>query len=404
MMLETRLGTARLLARPGERRLWVLDAGAAALWDLHTAGWAGESLVGLLAEHFELAPAVTRHYLDGSYAEWQAAGLLTGADTVDRPCDPIEIVPNLPEPAPGAAPLGAWWRSVADRTVSLWIQDEGLRAALAPLLPTSPDPDDTQPAQAPCDHLALYGDKTHWTLRGNGAELASDQGRDAAVVAALSAITELGCRTRERLLVVHGAGLLAPGGRALLLIAPGGCGKSTLAAGLNAAGCGLLSDDVVPVTPAGDLLGLGLPLCLKPGSWPVLRARRPDLDQAPAVQRFGQTVRYLPAHGRPVTGAHPPALFLFPRYHPGQPPHCEPRLPEQALQGLVEAEAVIRDLDQAKLEALARWVSAVPAYALTYPDLDSGLALVRDLLEALPASSGGPCGVACPFIDDAVTP
>ena len=51
--------------------------------------------------------------------------------------------------------------------------------------------------------------------------------------------------------------------------------------------------------------------------------------------------------------------------------------PEEVLQGVVEAEAVIRDLNQEKLEAIARWVSSTPAYALTYPDLPSGLELVR---------------------------
>ena len=42
--------------------------------------------------------------------------------------------------------------------------------------------------------------------------------------------------------------------------------------------------------------------------------------------------------------------------------------------------AVIRDLTQAKLEALARWVTRVPAWRLIYPDLESGLAGVRGLL------------------------
>jgi hypothetical protein len=169
-----------------------------------------------------------------------------------------------------------------------------------------------------------------------------------------------------------------------LLIAPGGSGKTTLAAALDAMGYGLLSDDVVPVTPDGDLLGLGLPLCLKPGSWPVLGPYRPDMDQAPVVQHYGQTVRFLPprtpALARPVT----PALLLLTRYRPATAPQAVPLTPEQALQGILAAEAVIRDLSQTKLDVLARWVSTVPAFTLTYPDLNSGLALVQTLLETPP--------------------
>ena len=56
------------------------------------------------------------------------------------------------------------------------------------------------------------------------------------------------------------------------------------------------------------------------------------------------------------------------------------RTPVQALQAIVAAEAVIRDLTQTKLEALAQWVTRVPAWHLTYPDLASGLAAVQALL------------------------
>jgi hypothetical protein len=53
---------------------------------------------------------------------------------------------------------------------------------------------------------------------------------------------------------------------------------------------------------------------------------------------------------------------------------AEPLGPEAALQGLVTAEAVCRDLTQAKLSALARWLEGLPAWRLTYPDLDQARA------------------------------
>ncbi len=231
------------------------------------------------------------------------------------------------------------------------------------------------------DHaLHLHGRIEGWRLTCDGDTLDGGQGLDAALVATLAALTELGCRPAERLLVLHGAGLVSAGGQGLLLITPGGSGKTTQATALNAQGFGLLRDDVVPLTLAGELLGLNLPLCLKAGSWPVLLGCRPDLGTAPPVQRYGQTVRFLAPLTPAVTQPVPTALILLTGYQPGQAPAVVPVPPAAALQGLLAAEAVIRDLTQAKLEALASWVTRVPAWRLTYPDLESGLAGVRGLL------------------------
>ena len=152
---------------------------------------------------------------------------------------------------------------------------------------------------------------------------------------------------------------------------------------------GLLGDDVVPVTPDGRLVGLGLPLCVKPGSFPVLAALRPDLEGAAPLRRLGQPVRLLPPVGPRVAHAVEPALRLFPSHRPGEAPRFEPLDPAQVLRGVVEAEAVIRDLTQAKLEALALWVAAGPAYSVTFPDLETGLEQVRRLVADLGVSAAG---------------
>ncbi len=49
------------------------------------------------------------------------------------------------------------------------------------------------------------------------------------------------------------------------------------------------------------------------------------------------------------------------------------------LQGLIEAQSVIAELTQDKLLALTRWISSAPAFALTYPDLESALAMIAGL-------------------------
>ncbi len=76
-------------------------------------------------------------------------------------------------------------------------------------------------------------------------------------------------------------------------------------------------------------------------------------------------------------------VFLFPRYQPGGEPTLEPLEPLAVLQGIVVAEPVIPTLDPDRLNTLTRWVSSVPAFALTYAHLDQALALTeRALVES----------------------
>lgn len=367
------LGNSRLLARPGERRLWLLDATSAALWELHQAGWAPAPLAVLLTERFGLDAAMARAQVVAQRTRWAQEGLLDSDTPPTRRLGGADE-PAWPAPSPRPLPPGAWALRVADRRLGLRVTHPDLRATLKDWL--------TPAAEAGAiDHeLALAGPPEDWRLSLDGAVREKGVDRDSALVATLSTLTELGCRPAERLLVIHGAGLVAPDGQGLLLVAPGGSGKSTLTAALEASGYGLLSDDVVPVTPDGELLGLGLPLCLKAGSWPVLARHRPDLAQAPIIGRYGQRVRFLPGTGQPAGGPVRPAWALFPHYDPGQPPAIEPLPPEQTLARIIAAEAVVRDLTQEKLEALARWVTDLPAHAIRYPDLATGLALVRDIL------------------------
>lgn len=230
--------------------------------------------------------------------------------------------------------------------------------------------------------LRLDGLPHAWRVSLNSRPVARGSTANAAALAVLHRVIDLACQAEDRLLVVHGAGLVMTDARGLLLIGAGGSGKTTLACALNAEGLPLLSDDVVPVTLDGNLLGLNTPLCLKAGSGPVLARYRPDLALQPDIQRFGQDIRYLPPRGSRVNQPIRPGRLLFPRYQPDGPASLTPISPEAALQGLVEAEAVIRDLTQAKLAGLARWVATIPAWSLRYPDLDSGLAQVRAVIDS----------------------
>lgn len=379
--LQTPLGTGRLLALPDPGVLHWLNASAAELWDRFAAqppDTARATAVQWLSAQYRLAPDHASQEIAALFAAWEQAGLLNsdpGAEAAAPWQDDWVI------PAPSATPAGAATRCIelAGLPMGLRIDDAELDAALKPVLECLCSPESEW--QTHRWHLA--GPANDWRLTRNDQPFASDYTADSALTTLLSALIDYACQAEDRLLVVHGAGLVRPDGRALLLVAPGGSGKTTLAAALNAEGMALLSDDVVPVRRDGRLLALNTPLCLKPGSWPVLAKRRPDLTAVPTYERLGQNVRYLPLQGPALREPLDLALLLFPRYQPHLPPRHESLSPEAALQGLVTAEAVIRGLDQAKLDDLARWVAAVPAYALSYPDLATGVAQTLALLQTV---------------------
>jgi len=148
-MLEAALGTTRLLARPGDRRLWLLDAGTAALWDLQAAGWTGAPLAGLLAERFGLAPEDAHRYLDELQAQWHAAGLLEadreGGRFAAAPTEPPLASPPATAPRPGP---GGWrwrigrsaWRSRIRGYVPCWRRCSRTGRAPTPARPRDQSP------------------------------------------------------------------------------------------------------------------------------------------------------------------------------------------------------------------------------------------------------------------------
>ena len=383
MLLQTTIGTSQVLAYAGGNRLHLLNASATEVWqwyqetdDEDKAGFLSQKLI----VDYGLSKATATRHIEALLINWRQSGLLTEAfelppATLAPPCTWV-IAPPFLETTQSM--------TLTVRLAGLWfgvvVENAQLIAPLSVLLSSV-----LMIGSEPLAHvLFLSGTKNQWQLAINEQIAATGQGLENALTQVLHTLIDLACQAEERLLVIHGAGLKLTDGRGVLLIAPGGSGKTTLATALNAHGYALLSDDVVPVTTEGELLGLGTPICLKAGSWPVLAALRPDITETPTLERFAQTVRYLPPLGAGSAGPIPLGLLLFPCYQPDSAPHCQALSPEAALQHIIEAEAVIRNLTQSKLDALARWVSSVPAYALSYPDLDSALALVQQQVKHLP--------------------
>lgn len=379
-MLQAPLGASRVLARPGGRRLHLLNASAAALWDCWQdrgpdagPGAEADALVRYLIDQHDLPLTLAREQVARLLDAWRDEGLLSPEAAPTETC--LDGWVRIPPPEQAAdGPIHVL--TLAGLRLGVDIEDAELERRTLALCEPMATPGETR-----CGHrLRLIGVPHTWRLTLNGSPVESGSTPDEAALAVFHLAVDLACQGEDRLLVLHGAGLALDDHRGLLLIGPGGSGKTTLAAALHLDGWPLLSDDVVPVRRDGALLGLHTPICLKAGSWPVLEPRCPSLTGIEPLRRFGQAVRYLPPSGPPVTDPLRPGLLLFPRYQPSQPAGFTSLSPEATLQGIVEAEAVIRDLDQDKLNDLAGWVEAVPAYALNYPDLETALSQVESLL------------------------
>lgn len=180
---------------------------------------------------------------------------------------------------------------------------------------------------------------------------------------------------------VHAAGL-AFGDRAVLFAGASHSGKSTLAAALDSSGCGLLSEDLVPLR-RGDLAALPLPyaISVRDGGARALAAVYPQLEASPREVRSAEPVRYLaPDHAgpeAPVEGL-PVVALVFPEYRPGASVRLEPLGPLDRLQALAAAGFRLEDLSRDEdLDAFLAWVDRTPGYRLVSSDLAAVVAALH---------------------------
>jgi hypothetical protein len=196
-------------------------------------------------------------------------------------------------------------------------------------------------------------------------------------------LVDFGYLHQDWLLAVHAAGV-HNGRAALLLPALGGSGKTTLTAALLAAGCGYLSDDVVPLADGLHAIPVPVPLRIKPGSIAVLRDEYPELTGLAAYGPADHAVRFLPPRHFDLAAAarrYPVAAVVFPAYVPGAACRLTPISGVEALQRLIAAETLFhRPLIHAHIERLLQWLEQTPAYCLHYSRLADAVGSVRELL------------------------
>lgn len=190
----------------------------------------------------------------------------------------------------------------------------------------------------------------------------------------------------HRYLVIHAA-VVELNGRAAILPAPPGSGKSTLCAALVTRGWRLLSDELTLVDlDTGELVPLPRPVSLKNGSIDLIRRYAP---QAQFTRAVADTAKGTVAHMKPpadsVRRAHEPARpawIVFPKYVAGASPLLAPVPRARAFLRLAENAFNYSVLGAAGFDAVAGLIDATDTFDFSYSALDDAIAVFANLAGA----------------------
>lgn len=186
-------------------------------------------------------------------------------------------------------------------------------------------------------------------------------------------------------LMLH-AGVVERDGRAIVLPAMPGAGKSTLTAALAARGFRLLSDEFGVVRFADSRLApLLRPIALKNESIDVIARFAPDAKIGPRYPKTHKgTVAHLAPAAEHVAARHAtaaPALVIFPRFNPAAGVDVAPLSKGRAFARLAVNSFNYEFLGPLGFEALGRLVEQSAAFEFRYGDLDGAIERIGAMLD-----------------------
>lgn len=211
-------------------------------------------------------------------------------------------------------------------------------------------------------------------------------------------------RQMNDVLLLH-AGVLEKAGRALVMPALPGSGKSTLTAALSLRGWRLLSDEFGAYDPAtGAFRAVLKPVALKNESIEVIRAFAPGAEIGPEFPKTRKgTVAHLAPGADAVARLHEPALpgaAVFPRWERGSATRLMPITQRLAFTTLAFNAFNYTALGAVGFSAAVHLVRAMPAWQLIYSDLDDAIARLDALWPEVCAGGLAP-GLASAVVEGA---
>ncbi len=181
----------------------------------------------------------------------------------------------------------------------------------------------------------------------------------------------------HRYLIIHAA-VIEKDGRAAILPAPPGSGKSTLCAALVSRGWRLLSDELALVRIGdGSLVPLPRPISLKNASIPVMRRFQPHIVMtSPVSDTVKGTVAHVKAPTDSVVRSLEPATpgwVIFPQYQTGAPATLEPMPKSRAFMEVAKSAFNYSLHGRDGFETLAQVIQASQCFRFTYGELNDAI-------------------------------
>ncbi|MEH6433582.1 HprK-related kinase A [Massilia sp. DD77] len=188
----------------------------------------------------------------------------------------------------------------------------------------------------------------------------------------------------HRYLIVHAA-VVEKHGRAVILPAPPGSGKSTLCAALVCRGWRLLSDELTLIRQDdGSVVPLPRPVSLKNASIDVIRAFAPDAVFGPPVAGTEKgTIGHMRAPAASVVRAAEPAhpvAVVFPRYQAGAATTLAPLSKAQTFMRVADNAFNYTVLGERGFAALAAVIDASEGIEFAYSSLDEAMTVFDGLV------------------------
>lgn len=189
----------------------------------------------------------------------------------------------------------------------------------------------------------------------------------------------------HRHLVIHGAAL-EKNGRALIMPAPPGSGKSTLCAALVARGWRLLSDELSLIKlDALHVVPMCRPLSLKNESLQIIQDFEPSLTFGPpAYDTSKGTVGHMRAPTASVLRSQDcamPAWVIFPKYQAGSAAQLQPHAKAEAFMQIAENTFNYSMLGREGFETIANLVDCCDCHSFTYSRLNEAIEIFNALAE-----------------------